>query len=122
MAYPAGWLRISTAGVPAEGFVVLDARRCRTRTGLFAEFAAALRLPGYFGHNWDALADCLSDLGADGPPLAVLHAEELLADEAPRQLATLLDILATTVPGVSVVLHTAAGVELRRRVGDALGL
>jgi len=33
-----------------------------TRPGLFTGFAAALRFPEWFGANWDALADCLTDL------------------------------------------------------------
>lgn len=30
---------------------------------LLAWYAQALRLPAYFGHNWDALDECLRDLG-----------------------------------------------------------
>ncbi|WP_246212244.1 barstar family protein [Streptomyces abyssomicinicus] len=30
--------------------------------GVFTQFYEALRLPDYFGWNWDALRDCLSDL------------------------------------------------------------
>ena len=32
------------------------------RTGLFAALRRGLRLPKYFGENWDALSDCLRDL------------------------------------------------------------
>jgi len=30
--------------------------------GVFTQFYEAMRLPDYFGWNWDALRDCLSDL------------------------------------------------------------
>jgi hypothetical protein len=33
-----------------------------TRAGFFQELARALRFPDYFGHNWDAVYDCLTDL------------------------------------------------------------
>lgn len=35
----------------------------RDADGVFTQFHEALRLPGHFGWNWDALRDCLSDLG-----------------------------------------------------------
>ncbi|WP_237281851.1 barstar family protein [Streptomyces griseochromogenes] len=31
--------------------------------GVFAQFYEHLHLPDYFGWNWDALRDCLQDLG-----------------------------------------------------------
>lgn len=34
----------------------------RDSDGIFTHFYEALRLPGYFGWNWNALRDCLSDL------------------------------------------------------------
>ncbi|MGW7527381.1 barstar family protein [Streptomyces sp. NPDC054783] len=34
----------------------------RDSDGVFTQFYEALRLPGYFGWNWDALRDCLCDL------------------------------------------------------------
>ncbi|MGW1917204.1 barstar family protein [Streptomyces sp. NPDC002076] len=34
----------------------------RDSDGVFTQFHEALRLPGYFGWNWDACWDCLCDL------------------------------------------------------------
>jgi RNAse (barnase) inhibitor barstar len=42
--------------------VVLDGRRSSTKAGLLRLLSEELRFPAYFGHNWDALADCLGDL------------------------------------------------------------
>jgi hypothetical protein len=41
---------------------VLDLSGVTDRPGLMTACADALRLPDWFGANWDALADCLSDL------------------------------------------------------------
>jgi len=41
---------------------VLDGTAARTRAGFFQEMARVLHFPDYFGHNWDAVYDCLTDL------------------------------------------------------------
>jgi hypothetical protein len=41
---------------------VLDLAGVSDKAGLMAACATALRLPDWFGANWDALADCLVDL------------------------------------------------------------
>jgi RNAse (barnase) inhibitor barstar len=81
------WLTVTSDPIPA----VVDGHTCRTRAAFFREAARALEFPAHFGHNWDAFLDCLRDL--DRPALIVAHADELLADENPRQLAILLEII-----------------------------
>jgi RNAse (barnase) inhibitor barstar len=41
----------------------LDGARMTEPQLLMQEFAKQLEFPDYFGHNWDALEDCLADLG-----------------------------------------------------------
>lgn len=60
------------------------------RDALFTALAEALPLPDYFGRNWDALADCLSDL----PPTVLLVPDGLW--EARPELADMLVDLWTT--------------------------
>jgi RNAse (barnase) inhibitor barstar len=89
------WLTVTAHAVsPAEGDVVIRGSRCRTRAGLFDEWARALRFPAHFGRNWDAFYDALADRARERPtPLSVLvtDADELLIDEPPEQLTLLLD-------------------------------
>ncbi|RKE12320.1 barstar (barnase inhibitor) [Catellatospora citrea] len=66
----------------------LDGRELREPATLFAAFARELSFPGYFGHNWDALVDCLHDWhghgnGNGGKDIAVLidSADELVDAE-----------------------------------------
>jgi hypothetical protein len=55
---------------------VLDLTGVRDRQAFMDACAAHLRLPDWFGRNWDALADCLTDLswwppGPDGRRLVI---------------------------------------------------
>jgi RNAse (barnase) inhibitor barstar len=72
-----------------------DCSAARNKRRLMEVLADALALPGYFGANWDALADCLTDLEwvqAEGYVL-VLRGLEGLARNAPRDYEMLLDVL-----------------------------
>jgi len=86
--------RIVTA---PNGFAIktIHGTKCRTTGGLFAEFAHALSFPEYFGHNWDALEECLADLEwlpAKGYVLLLTEAEQVLRQEE-EEYATLLEVL-----------------------------
>jgi len=54
---------------------------------LLKSIAAALRFPAWFGQNWDALEDCLSDLPGKGYVLLFDHAKP--GDD----LGVLIDVL-----------------------------
>lgn len=122
---PPSWLRVLTGPPPGQATLVRG-QACRSRVGLFAEWAAQLRFPGYFGGNWDALSDCLNDLVAQAPLTVVIDdAVQLLADEPPEQLRTLLTVLydiADAQPGrLAVVLGCKTGEEgaVRQRIAAA---
>jgi RNAse (barnase) inhibitor barstar len=57
-----------------------DLAGCHAKDELLRRLAVSLQLPATFGHNWDALADCLRDLRwmpAWGYVLLFEHADEL---------------------------------------------
>lgn len=65
------------------------------KRSVLAEFAAALALPAWFGHNWDALVDALRELSNDDARRIELvwdhtHA---LRERAPETFAIVVDIL-----------------------------
>ncbi|MET8979012.1 barstar family protein [Streptomyces sp. NPDC004539] len=100
------WLRLTDEKTPSEADRALIAGgRCRTEGELFSEWAQALGFPAYFGRNWNAFYDCLSEISLsycdiDGPPpaqpLAILVEDAflLLADADPRALESLLRAVA----------------------------
>lgn len=74
---------------------VIQGRACGTREAMLDEFARALDFPEYFGDNWDALEDCMTDLewlSADKFVFVVTHTDALLRDER-GYLTNLGDIL-----------------------------
>jgi len=77
------------------------------KDALLQAIAGALRFPGTFGGNWDALADSLGDLSwlpAPGHVLLLDHCTDL-RESAPGDFATLLDIL-----DEAAATHARAGV------------
>ncbi len=82
------------------GFAVyrIDLSAVRDKTTLMERLAVALQFPDWFGHNWDALADCLSDLSwlpAGGHVLLLEHCDDLQAAHA-ENFATALQVFAAT--------------------------
>ncbi len=67
-ARDAGW----TVGVVQLG-------QAATAKAMFKAFQRDLDFPDWFGHNWDALVDALSDWADDSPRLLVL--EDLRGDQ-----------------------------------------
>ena len=97
-------LLMVTTGQSAESLVrpptglalkIVKGCHCKTPAHLFAEFARALEFPDYFGHNWDALEECLADLEwlpAKGYILLITDAAHLLPDDE-EEYETFLEIL-----------------------------
>ncbi|TKB88385.1 MAG: hypothetical protein E8D41_15350 [Nitrospira sp.] len=74
---------------------IVKGRHCKTPATLFAEFARALEFPDYFGHNWDALEECLTDLEwlpAKGYILLITDAASVLSSDE-TEFETFLEIL-----------------------------
>lgn len=82
---------------PPTGFAlkVIKGAKCQTTDGLLRECARALDFPDYFGHNWDALEECLADLEwlpAKGYVLLITDAGCVLPDDD-EEYETFLEIL-----------------------------
>ena len=89
--------RVESVAKAPEGFAVrvIRGRKCRNTEKLFLEIAEAMKFPDYFGHNWDALEECLADLEwltAKGYVLCFTEAELILADDE-DEFATFVEVL-----------------------------
>lgn len=67
--------------------------RLRRKLDLLRALSARLKFPAYFGHNWDALEECLRDLSwlGAGVNIVLLHEQIPLTDDGQRR--TYIDIL-----------------------------
>jgi hypothetical protein len=82
----------------AEGVVIelvhIDLARATDKAAVLEVFARELGFPKWFGGNWDALEDCLTDLSwrrSNGWALVIAGAQHVPADD----LGVLRDILST---------------------------
>jgi hypothetical protein len=80
--------------------VTLDLDGVTDKAGLMERCARDLRLPDWFGRNWDALADVLSDPGlwsgegaGEGTFVVVRHWERY-AEARPQEWATAREVFA----------------------------
>lgn len=60
-------------------------------------YAEALRFPSYFGENWDALNDCLSDLSWIAEKNILISHHDMPLTTVPTDRSIYLDILANAV-------------------------
>jgi RNAse (barnase) inhibitor barstar len=87
---------LQKAGETRVACRTIRGRKARTMQALFDEFAAALQFPYYFGENWDAFDECLTDLEwlpADAYVLLIENSTHLLETEPSDRLSTLFQIL-----------------------------
>jgi RNAse (barnase) inhibitor barstar len=93
-AYEFAWSIQQTPGRQAIVRVIRGAKS-RTAAEFFDEVGAALQLPDYFGENWDALFECLTDLEwlPGDAYLLVVTDGDLVLEREPAQLVPLLKVL-----------------------------
>ena len=77
----------------------IEGKNITRKEQLLNAVATALHFPADFGHNWDALEECLTDMewaDADGYVILYDHIDGLLAAH-PDQFETLVEILRDAV-------------------------
>ena len=73
---------------------VLDGKDMKNREKAYSVIAQTLEFPDWFGHNLDALADCLSELGSDTAIVFVntRKLSENLGDYAEKMLSCFREV------------------------------
>lgn len=76
-------------------FFLLTGTQIRDKGDFLSRAAAALKFPDYFGNNWDAFEDCLTDMSWHESPGFVLLFEDFqgFAENSPDDFQTALEIL-----------------------------
>ena len=80
-------------------FFHIEGKNIERKEQLLIHVATALHFPKGFGHNWDALEECLTDLewvDAEGYVIYYDHIDPLL-EKHPDQFETLVEILRDAV-------------------------
>ena len=75
---------------------IVRARKALTTAAFFDEIASAFQFPYYFGENWDALNDCVSDLDwlpGEGYAVIITHAVNLLEKESADALKHFVTVM-----------------------------
>jgi len=81
---------------PRTEFVARIAAGIADKAALLKTLKSALRFPEYFGNNWDALSDCLTDLSWIQAQRVVIVHEDWPLENSMEGL-TYLDILAESI-------------------------
>lgn len=83
------------AGVAVPMAVTVRGAELTGKRAMLQALAAALAFPDYFGFNWDALEECLTDLSWHAGDIALLIDDAATPEaRAPEDWGVLLDILA----------------------------
>ncbi len=76
--------------------IVNISKHTNTKEQLINELNEKLKLPDYFGFNWDALYECLNDLSwIDQKQITIIH--EQTPNITENELVIYLDILTSTI-------------------------
>ncbi len=82
-------------GMALPAAIKVAGRQLTGKAALLKTFAEAFAFPDWFGHNWDALADCLTDLSWHEGAVALLIDDAAVPETAaPDDWGVLLAILA----------------------------
>lgn len=96
------------------GAVSLDLSGARDKSAFMDRCARALDLPDWFGRNWDALADCLTDQGRAPGRLLVVTGWQGYAEAQPQEWIVAQEVF---TDAVEYARERGAGLEIVLALG-----
>lgn len=75
------------AGDNGPAFFHIEGREIRDKTQFLKQTAKELNFPDYFGYNWDAFSDCLTDMSwieGDGFVVLFTHLDSFMEHSRPE--------------------------------------
>jgi hypothetical protein len=90
-----------TSGLKQQGIQIfyLDGREVCDKQSFLSKISTVMKFPDYFGHNWDALDECITDL--DWCPaeryVLIYDQSEIFSKAAPTEWETAYNILRSAV-------------------------
>jgi hypothetical protein len=78
-------------------FAYVDGLKAQTKQEFLTEIGEALNFPEWYGKNFDALADCLTDVDSGNGTVVLWDGWGALARAEPRAFSVALSVLGTRV-------------------------
>lgn len=80
-------------------FFHIEGKNITRKEQLLNHVATVLKFPNHFGHNWDALEECLVDMDVSDGDGFLIHYDQIdaLAAAHPSEVETLVEILRDSV-------------------------
>jgi hypothetical protein len=80
-------------------FFVLNGSKIRDKQTFLEQIARVMKFPDYFGKNWDALNDCLTDLPRTSEKgfILLFESAEQFIKTSPKEWEVAVDILNTAI-------------------------
>ena len=72
---------------------ILDFRHVKSYDEVHKIIRETFGFPDYYGENWSAFWDCLTDMVGEAPIHVQIYGRERFRSKFPEQCATMLDIL-----------------------------
>lgn len=107
----------------SDSFTITIHAGFSNKTALLDELSTQCSFPAYFGHNWDALSDCLRDFSWIAEEKIVLvHDISGIQDIAlfKTYLEVLLHAIRNWQPGEAHTLHAVFPVQYKETVLEAM--